>query len=77
MSERDDLKIGDHIRITSGFPFDSSHFDAEEGLPLVRIRDVQSGTTETRYAGPYVCWSISMYWSKSTDRIRGRSLPNC
>ncbi len=36
-------------RIVNGFPFDSKLFDPHEGTPLVRIRDLGSTTSETRY----------------------------
>lgn len=47
------VKLGDVIQITSGFAFPSSGFSTEEGIPLVRIRDVTRGISETRYAGPF------------------------
>ena len=45
--------LGDFIQITSGFAFPSEYFSAAEGMPLIRIRDVVRGRTETRYTGPY------------------------
>lgn len=39
--------------ILNGAPFDSSLFSTEEGMPLVRIRDVTTGDTDTYYTGPY------------------------
>ncbi|MBK8960519.1 MAG: restriction endonuclease subunit S [Proteobacteria bacterium] len=39
--------------ILNGAPFDSSLFNASEGFPLVRIRDVLAGETGTYYAGAY------------------------
>ncbi|MEY4748595.1 MAG: hypothetical protein RIQ60_809 [Pseudomonadota bacterium] len=47
------VKLGDVVQITSGFAFPSSGFSTEEGIPLVRIRDVTRGVSETRYAGPF------------------------
>ena len=41
------------IRVLSGFAFPSEFFSTEEGVPLVRIRDLGRDTTETRYAGPF------------------------
>ena len=39
--------------ILSGFAFKSSDFSESEGLPLVRIRDVVRGRSETFYNGDY------------------------
>ena len=41
----------DHVRLVNGYPFDSALFTAEQGTPLVRIRDLGSATTEVCYAG--------------------------
>jgi type I restriction enzyme S subunit len=45
------LRVGDNARLINGFPFDSAQFDLNDGLPLVRIRDLENQTTEVRYAG--------------------------
>jgi type I restriction enzyme S subunit len=42
-----------NLTILSGFPFKSELFDNEEGFPLMRIRDITSGTVETFYKGDY------------------------
>lgn len=42
-----------HCSVLSGFPFDSKNFSLNQGVPLIRIRDITSGYTETRYAGTY------------------------
>ena len=40
--------------IQYGYPFDSSHFsDAVGGMPLIRIRDVKAGKSDTYYSGNY------------------------
>ena len=39
--------------ITSGFAFKSDLFSQSEGIPLIRIRDVVRGFTETKYTGDY------------------------
>lgn len=39
--------------VLNGFPFDSKNFTLTEGFPLIRIRDITSGCTETRYNGPF------------------------
>lgn len=39
--------------ILNGAPFDSALFNTNNGMPLVRIRDVLSGQTSTYYRGSY------------------------
>ncbi len=52
MSEK--IKIGDHIKIVPGFPFNSQQFNIEgEGLPLIRIRDLLKSKIGTYYRGEY------------------------
>lgn len=46
-------KIGNLTEILSGFAFDSKHFGVEYGMPMIRIRDVVRGTTDTKYSGEY------------------------
>ena len=47
-------RLGDHVAFLSGFAFKSKHFNTDGiGLPLVRIRDVVSGMSETFYSGDY------------------------
>lgn len=50
MSEFHCLKLGPHLKLTSGFPFASSGF-SDEGIPLIRIRDVLASKTETYFRG--------------------------
>ena len=46
--------LGDLAAITSGFAFKSSEFNTTgDGLPLIRIRDVVSGRSETFYSGDF------------------------
>ncbi|WP_024818465.1 restriction endonuclease subunit S [Arthrobacter sp. 31Y] len=45
--------LGEHVDILSGFAFDSKLFSGSGGMPLIRIRDVVRGRTETRYTGKY------------------------
>ncbi len=48
------LPLGQLAEITSGFAFKSELFNTTgEGLPLVRIRDVINGASETYYSGDY------------------------
>lgn len=44
-------RLCDHVSVLNGYPFDSELFHPSEGMPLVRIRDIGSRTTELRYAG--------------------------
>lgn len=47
-------KLTDLCAIQYGFAFDSSYFnDSGDGLPLIRIRDVVRGFSETYYSGAY------------------------
>lgn len=40
--------LNDTVNVISGFPFDSEKFDTEGvGTPLIRIRDIQRGYSET------------------------------
>jgi len=45
-------RVGENAHLINGYPFDSARFDLNNGLPLVRIRDLQNQETEVRYAGP-------------------------
>ena len=46
--------LGDLAEITSGFAFKSEQFNSlGNGLPLVRIRDVVDGNSDTYYSGDY------------------------
>jgi type I restriction enzyme S subunit len=48
------VQIGDCARVVNGFAFKSELFTAERtGLPVVRIREVVRGHSETRYTGEY------------------------
>lgn len=47
-------KFTDVCSVQYGYPFDSNYFTVEkEGLPLVRIRDVVRGYSETYFNGAY------------------------
>ena len=47
-------KLTDVCSIQYGYPFDSSNFSTDaKGMPLVRIRDVKPGVSETYYVGSY------------------------
>ena len=53
MSEWKSIQLGDHAEVLSGFPFPSEGFSQEEGVPLIRIRDLLAGELETYFIGPY------------------------
>ena len=54
MNKKNILTIGEHINITTGYPFDSSHFNSNgEGLPVIRIRDLLESKIETYYDGNF------------------------
>lgn len=47
-------RLGDHVSFLSGFAFKSSHFnDSGDGMPVIRIRDVTRGYSQTYYSGEY------------------------
>jgi type I restriction enzyme S subunit len=47
-------KIGKYIHIVTGSPFSSDYFnDRGDGIPLIRIRNLQNGQTSTFYNGDY------------------------
>lgn len=47
-------KVGDVADILSGYAFDSDGFNtSSKGMPVIRIRDVVRGHTETFYKGEY------------------------
>ncbi|EFG5351539.1 restriction endonuclease [Escherichia coli] len=47
------VTLGKHIDILSGCAFPSSGFNRNNGVPLIRIRDILSGKNETYYEGSY------------------------
>ena len=46
-------RLGDVAQVLNGFPFPSKQFSKTVGVPLLRIRDVTNGSTETKYDGDY------------------------
>src|SRR5438874_4981055 len=46
-------KMGNVVEILSGFAFKSDSFNDLEGMPIIRIRDVVRGSSETRYRGDF------------------------
>lgn len=47
-------RIGDKFKVINGYPFDSERFSLTDGVPLVRIRDINDASTEVFYNGPPV-----------------------
>lgn len=45
------VRLGDVVEILNGFAFSSKDFGAEGEMPIIRIRDVVSGSTSTYYSG--------------------------
>jgi type I restriction enzyme S subunit len=42
-----------NLKILSGFPFDSADFNEVEGTPLIRIRNLLNGVTDTLFKGKF------------------------
>lgn len=54
MSELKKIRIGKFLNIISGYAFKSQHFNDEGiGLPLIRVRDINSGFAGLYYSGEY------------------------
>jgi len=49
----DTVKLGQLVSILSGFAFKSDSFSKDEGMPIIRIRDVVRGYSDTKYTGSY------------------------
>jgi type I restriction enzyme S subunit len=47
------VPLAEVATILNGAPFDSAFFSTTEGMPLIRIRDVTTGQTNTYYTGAY------------------------
>jgi type I restriction enzyme, S subunit len=48
------VKLGEVLKVQNGFAFDSGLFnDVDQGMPIVRIRDLARGYSETYYSGDY------------------------
>jgi type I restriction enzyme S subunit len=50
---QDGASLGNSIVVLSGFPFPSAEFTTREGKPLIRIRDLVTGTTETNFRNSF------------------------
>jgi type I restriction enzyme S subunit len=47
------IRLGDVATVLNGAPFKSELFGREGGVPLIRIRDVLTSSSDTRYLGGY------------------------
>jgi type I restriction enzyme, S subunit len=47
------VKLDDVAIVLNGFAFESKYFSSDKGTPLIRIRDVVTGETDTFYAGEF------------------------
>jgi type I restriction enzyme S subunit len=47
------VRLGDYVEVDSGYAFKSKLFNDNEGIPIIRIRDVNSGFSKTYYSGEY------------------------
>ena len=47
------VRLGEVCEVINGYAFDSKLFSTEQGKPLIRIRDIKRGYTETFYDGDY------------------------
>lgn len=47
------VRLGEVLEVQSGFAFKTEYFTSDEGLPLIRIRDLPKVSTEINYRGEY------------------------
>src|SRR5260221_2731420 len=47
------VRLGDLASVLNGFAFKSAQFTRDEGMPLIRIRDIGRDATETNYIGDF------------------------
>ena len=60
-------RISELITLINGYPFDSEYFTHADGVPLVRIRDLNNTVTEANYVGPI----MESAWIEPGDVIVG------
>ncbi|MBE2935530.1 restriction endonuclease subunit S [Anoxybacillus flavithermus] len=53
MSEWKKVSMKDNLEILTGYAFSSKNFNEEEGIPLIRIRDLETHNPVTLYKGDY------------------------
>ncbi|MDD1522118.1 MULTISPECIES: restriction endonuclease subunit S [Bradyrhizobium] len=61
------IPLGEIAKILNGYPWKSTFFNGQQGVPVVRIRDVTSGATETLYSGPVE----EGFWIEDGDLLVG------
>ena len=61
------VRLGEVAEILNGYPLESSRFNKSNGTPVLRIRDILRGRTETFYRGEYA----SSYLIKKDDIVVG------
>lgn len=47
------VRLGDILNVQSGFAFKTEFFSDSDGIPLIRIRDLPNGSTDTNYCGEF------------------------
>ena len=47
------VEVGEIAKALTGFPFDSNLFNESKGFPLIRIRNLKQGKTDTLYNGKF------------------------
>lgn len=47
------VPLSDILKVQNGFAFKSDLFTESEGLPIIRIRDIKTSSTKTRYSGDF------------------------
>ena len=63
-------KLGEVLNIQNGYAFDSKGFSSEDGVPLIRIRDLKQGiNTETKYKGIKSLCKLIFYLYEYTYKI--------
>jgi len=47
------VKLRDVVKVLSGYPFASNNFSPTNGYPIIRIRDIKTNSTETKFNGEF------------------------
>jgi type I restriction enzyme M protein len=53
LSDFDSQSVGEILEIQSGYAFKSKLFNEDKGFPIIRIRNIKTGFTNTLYNGDY------------------------
>lgn len=61
------VEVGDLCEIQNGFAFNSEEFSEDKGFPIIRIRNIKTGYTDTKYKGKF----SDAYVVKNGDLIIG------